>query len=226
MKGGSMQALGTNLSKYTGGEVLRFVVAYTGAEPSQWDHHTSFLKHLRRCGVPDTQGLRRGPAAQYRYPDLFQLAVAIEMTESGMTAAAAARVVTRSWAYGLAEAPQKVRSALSSGTEDALLMTISRTSFDGFERSPTRDAWRFLQGMPAFDGKTMDVQVLWASDFKIADFFSPRLGTPAPYGQQRRLVVNLSRVVQAVDGLLANIDALNAMPNNSDDPKPPGRYRR
>jgi hypothetical protein len=221
-----MQEKRTNLSNFTGGELLRFAVAYTGAEPRQWDHHMSFLKHLRRLGVPDVEGLRRGPAAQYRWADLFQVAVALELTESGMTALAASIVIRDSRRAGLSEAPDRVRAAIAAGSGDSLLLILSRTSFDGFDYSPTREAWAFLGDMPAFDGKARNVCIQWASEFKNADFFTPGLEAPSSYGRQRRTVINLSQVVQAVDGLAANVEALNAMPEPSPDERSRERYRR
>lgn len=221
-----MQEKETKLSFFTGGELLRFAVAYIGAETRQWDHLTSFLKHMRRFGVPDVEGLRRGPAAQYRYSDLLQVAVALELTESGMTAIAATRVVSLVRARGLSDAPAIVHAALTERRRDALLLVVSRTSFDGFDRSPTKEAWNFLGDVPDFDGQTTNARILWASDFKADDFFDPLLEVPSSFGRQHCTVVNLSRVVQAVDGLAANVEALNEMPGPDPNAEPAPRYRR
>jgi hypothetical protein len=221
-----MQEFHLERCKYTGGELLRFVVAYTGAQLSEWDQRASFLRHLRRFGVPNAEGIRRGPGAQYRYADLFQLAVASEMAESGMTVAAAARIVTRGWNTGLSEVPQRVRAALAAHHRQALLLVVSRTGFDGFELSPTIQAWSFMDAAVTFDGSATHVEIMWAPDFFGSDFFAVDLRQPSPFAQQRRIVVNLSRVVQAVDGLAANVEALNALPAPDEGTNAAGRSRR
>lgn len=211
-----MQVISDKNLTYTSSQLLKFAFAYAGKDIQQWSDQASLLKQLRKVQIPISEDLKRGRGAFYTYDDFFQFALARELISAGLVTPFAGTVVRRSWREGLAGVPELVWNDKGDPKQNGLLFVMTRTGFDGFDKSPTKGVWSFLGNFPDFDGNSTKITICHFGDLIESGFFDADLNLPASYGQQRMIVINLSRVVKTVDGLLGNIDALNALMPNMD----------
>lgn len=171
------------------------------------DRIQSRLKMFRRAEFPTSARFIRGPGASYTLDDVMQLTIAMALMEEGLNAALAARIVRTNWERALERAIGEAYFALEQ-RDDSLLLVVQRTTFDGFGVSDTAAAWHWL----SFDAErahqwdaASQVDILWSDAFFQSDLFKPRCKEPLPFGGHHALILNISKLVDALVHILPEL---------------------
>lgn len=166
------------------------------------------MKQFRRNGIP-TGDLSRGPGSQYDLEAVFQLALVQALDDQQMPIISACTIVGAYWPDVLRPAILQGWDMLRRGEDTALLAFIFQTSFEGWSKSRTQEAWDWL-------GKDLDAYELRsplplllvdkASSPRFADFYSPKATEPLSFGLHHASVINLSKLIHGIIEVLVRLD--------------------
>ena len=183
-----------------------------GARDGSGDRIQSRLKMFRREQFPASAASVTGPGAYYSFEDVLQLTLAMALMEERFAAKVVALLIKRHWdkrlRHGLVDAWRGL-----GVRDEALLLAISNTTFDGFGTSSTAKFWNWLPSDAPLAQTWPDptrVEFVWSNSFVTSDLFKPRCTEPLPYGGYHSVVLNVSKLVDALGHLLPQLGLVTA----------------